>query len=473
MEAISWDSIMDFAYLSVFLVVATLLRRKVKILQKFLIPNCILAGFLALLLNQQILKVIDLPMDRMGNYVYHLLTAIFIAMGLRGSTVKRSHGAIGTAIVHCQTYSMQILLGMIFVLILSLTYFPDLFPTFGMMLMLGYGNNPGVAYSLGQSWEEIGFIGGGGVGLTFGTLGFLWAYFLGVIIINWGVRRKKTALFQGYTQIPASVFTGLVEKDEPKKEAGKLTTAAEAIETLSLHLALIGVVFLITNLFITFITRQLEPLGQIGSDLSSLIWGFSFVVGTVLALLVRWVIDLCKLGHIIDAALMTRASGAFIDYMIAASIAALPLLLIKVYWLEILALSTIGALATVLWVSFLVKKIHLDYHFERFLGSFGLLTGTMTSGLALLRVVDSEFKTPVAEDLVYGSGLIMFVGLPVMLMAGVPALGYAQGESLKYMLITIALTLAYMLLLLIGWKIYKVFYNRRQSEIAEGKTIRS
>jgi len=36
----------------------------------------------------------------------------------------------------------------------------------------------------------------------------------------------------------------------------------------------------------------------------------------------------------------------------------------------------------------------------------------------------------VAEDLVYGSGLIMFVGLPVMLMAGMPALGYAQGESL-------------------------------------------
>lgn len=104
----------------------------------------------------------------------------------------------------------------------------------------------------------------------------------------------------------------------------------------------------------------------------------------------------------------------------------------------------------------------------RFRNFYRLLTGTATSGLALLRVVDSEFETPVAEDLVYGSGLIMFVGLPVMLMAGVPALGYARGESVKYLLITIALTVAYMLLLYLGWKVYKYFYNRRAGE-AVGK----
>ncbi|MEW5784251.1 MAG: hypothetical protein AB1767_04095 [Bacillota bacterium] len=461
MEAISWEAIMDFAFLSAFLVVATLLRNKIKFLQKFLIPNCILAGFLVLLLNQQVLKVIDLPMDRLGNYVYHLLTAIFIAMGLRGTKVKRSHGTVAVAMVHCQTYSLQILLGMVFVLVLTLFQIKDIFPTFGMQLMLGYGNNPGVAYSLGQSWEPLGFVGGGGVGLTFGALGFLWAYFLGVIIINWGVRRKKTAVFEGYDQIPSSVFTGLAAKDEAKKEAGRLTTAAEAIETLSLHLALIGLVFLITNLFITYITNKLGALGDIGAQLSSLIWGFSFVVGTVFALLLRWVFDRLKFSHIIDSDLMTRTSGAFIDYMIVASIAAIPLLLIKNYWVEILVLSTMGGLATAAWVAYLVKKIHLDYHFERFLASFGLLTGTATSGLALLRVVDAEFATPVAEDLVYGSGLIMFVGLPVMVLAGVPAMGVVKGESLKYIIISIAVTVAYMLLLYLGWKIYKYFYNRK------------
>ncbi len=86
--------------------------------------------------------------------------------------------------------------------------------------------------------------------------------------------------------------------------------------------------------------------------------------------------------------------------------------------------------------------------------------GTMTSGLALLRVVDSNFETPVAEDLVYGNGLILFVGLQVMLMASVPALGYARGETLKYLLITIALTAAYMLLLLVGWKIYNKSHRK-------------
>ncbi len=82
MEGITWGSLIDFAFLSLFLLIATFLRSRFKFIQRILIPNSILAGLLGLIFGQYLFKVLD-P-DMLGNYVYHLLTAAYIAMGLRG-----------------------------------------------------------------------------------------------------------------------------------------------------------------------------------------------------------------------------------------------------------------------------------------------------------------------------------------------------------------------------------------------------
>ncbi|MCK5817121.1 MAG: hypothetical protein KAH15_03875, partial [Candidatus Marinimicrobia bacterium] len=96
------EVILDFAYLSFFLVLGTMLRRYVPFFRKFLIPNNIIAGFLALILGPQILGAIwravglpgfaVIPLDgaRLGIYVYHLLAITFISMGLRKE--KRKSG---------------------------------------------------------------------------------------------------------------------------------------------------------------------------------------------------------------------------------------------------------------------------------------------------------------------------------------------------------------------------------------------
>lgn len=465
MAGVGWDSLLVFAYLSAFLVVATFLRSRITFLQKFLIPNSILAGILGIVLGQYVFKVIDPA--QMGDYVYHLLTVAFIAMGLRGSRVKRSYGTVTTMALHCHGYAMQGLLGMLFTLIVILTYLPTLFPSFGLHLVMGFGNNPGVAYSFGHTWEAMGFVGGAQVGLTFGAIGFLWAYIAGMIVINWGVRRNKTALFKGYDQLPRSVFTGIVGRDEAKKEAGKLVTSAEAVETLAFQLALVGTVFLLAYYTLSTITGALEGLGDLGHNLASLIGGFGYIFGILLALLLRWIMELLKIDYVIDHGLMTRLGGTFIDYMIAAAIAAISLEMIRAYWLEIAVLSTLGGLATLALTFFLVKRMHLDYHFERTISSFGLLAGTVASGLALLRVVDPHFETPVAEDLVYAGGLALFFGIPILLLANMPALAYASGQSVAALIQTMGWVAAYMVALFVGWKIYQVIYMRRRKKEAE------
>ena len=48
---------------------------------------------------------------------------------------------------------------------------------------------------------------------------------------------------------------------------------------------------------------------------------------------------------------------------------------------------------------------------------YGMLTGTASTGVALLREIDGQFKTPVAENLVYQNFPAIVFGFPMMLLA--------------------------------------------------------
>jgi ESS family glutamate:Na+ symporter len=48
---------------------------------------------------------------------------------------------------------------------------------------------------------------------------------------------------------------------------------------------------------------------------------------------------------------------------------------------------------------------------------FGMLTGTASTGIILLREIDGDFKTPVADNLVYQNFPAMVFGFPILLLA--------------------------------------------------------
>ena len=48
---------------------------------------------------------------------------------------------------------------------------------------------------------------------------------------------------------------------------------------------------------------------------------------------------------------------------------------------------------------------------------YGMLTGTASTGIILLREIDEEFKTPVADNLVYQNFPAIVFGFPMMLLA--------------------------------------------------------
>ena len=52
---------------------------------------------------------------------------------------------------------------------------------------------------------------------------------------------------------------------------------------------------------------------------------------------------------------------------------------------------------------------------------YGMMTGTISSGILLLREIDSDFRTPAANNLVSGSSVGIILGAPVLVLVSLAA----------------------------------------------------
>lgn len=441
------DVILDFTYLSLFLMAGTILRRYVTFFQKFLIPNNILGGFFGLLLGGQFFRYIILNPERLGNYVYHLLALTFIAMGLRKEKTSWGKGPLSKSIITILCYLGQAFIGLAVALLLIKTIYPDLFPGMGFLMTLGFASGPGLAFAMGSSWEALGFEGGGLVGLTFAAIGYLIAFFGGISFIYWGIKTKRTKLIKDMSDITPEIRQGIL-KGVDLPIAGRLTMASEAIESLAFQIGLIGTLYLATYLLVDYLASIMLANGLDG--FVATLWSFHFIFAILITLSVRKILDKTKKSYIIDEGLMNRLAGTMIDYLVVAAIAAISVSILKQYWLPILLMSTAGTFLTwaiIWWASY---RAYDDYPFERFVGVFGELMGTINSGLVLIRVTDPHFKTNVAEDSIYGSGIAIFWGLPLLIVLNLPMTLW-NNELIGYVY-AMGIFLVYAIILIVIWK---------------------
>ena len=429
----SWKVVIDAGLISAALLVATLIRSKVKFFQKYLIPNALTAGFLLLPVYNFLLPAIGYSQNRLGDLVYHLLNISFISMSMRSSPPKVKGSKGGGAVLGMSTgiimgYATQALLG----LGLTLLFLPSIHPAFGLHLPLGFALGPGQAYAIGKGWEAMGFEGGATVGLTFAAIGYLWACFGGVVLINMGIRKgwigKEALSFMKNK----ALMKGIVGKDEEKPIAGRLTTDSEAIDSFSFHTGIVVVVYFLSFLLLKVLTFLLSFAGKTGMDLATNFWGINFIFSAMAAIVVRKVMDRLKLGYVLDDDTLTRVSGMSVDFMVAGALGAISLVFIGRYWFPILVMSTICGLMVTITVPWMSSRMFKDYKFERMLMLYGVSTGTLSTGLALLRVMDPEFKTKVSSDYMLSAGLTFIVAIPFILAINLPALAYTTGNMSYY-----------------------------------------
>ena len=428
-----------------FLGLATYLKRSLSFFEKFFIPNAIIAGFLGLLLGPQVLNLVQFNADHLGNIVYHLMSVGFISLALKDRSREKNKDIVNTGFFIVSGYVFQGIIGFGLSLLMAFTIFPNLFPVFGMLLPLGFGQGAAQAFSIGKQWElpPVGFSNGGNIGLSIAAMGLLWACLGGIPLMNYLIRVKK--ILPSHKNNPANPKK--ISKEIKKEDVGD----TESVDSFSIQLFTIGIIYLVTYIVLKGLTALLVNFGPFWQTLSNMLWGFSFIVASIFAIIFRTVYDMLRKRKFIvreytSDFLLERIAGGAFDFMITASIAAISISILKQYLVPTLVITIIGGFLTILYTVFVCRRIYNSDVLENILALYGTLTGIVSTGLALVKEIDPDFESSATKNLVLGSGAGLFVGLPLMLLLNVPITGYVAHKPIMYLYTMIGLIIYFIIL---------------------------
>ncbi len=443
---LDYSIMVHLGIISVALIFGAFFRHKISILSRFLIPAPIIAGFILLLFYNFIAPIFGIEQKFLGDLVYHMLNISFIAMMLRtkdGDFENKKNGNIfANVFTTINQYGLQTFFGLLLTLILMVSISPDLFPAFGFLLTLGFELGPGQAYSISNAWIPMGFEGASSVALTIAAAGFLVGAIGGVIIVNWGISK-------GYVENP------ILKEDVDRKKHDGLIEYFN-LDSLTFHFALVLATYLISLLVLTLLTYLLSFLGPLGIQFGDSLWGLNFIFSSIIAILVRKYVKFVGIGKSIENSMCNRLSGISIDLTIAASLGAISLTAISNYIFEILLMIVLGVFIATKLLPRYCKRVFSNNWFKRMLLLFGCATGTLPTGLALLRIVEPKMDSEVATDYMYASAIVFPLMIPLILCANLPAMA-ATLNNMIYYYVALAVALVY----LIASLIYLVFRIKR------------
>lgn len=438
MEFNPWALFSDFSIMAALLVVGVVLRAKVKLFQKFLIPASLIGGFIGLALGPNGYNVIPLS-GNLGTYAGILIVLVFAAMPIGDKPTKQqlSGPALGGMFLNVTGIAvLQYGVGLAFSLYL-LNRIWDLHPGFGLMLATGFYGGHGTAAAVGSVYKDLGWNDALGLGMTSATVGIIGGIILGIIIINWGTRRGYTRYVGSPKDLPTDLRTGLIPP-ENQRVGGKITVSSISIDPMAFHLALILLASL-GGYYLSKYIAVLVPKLVIPAFCLSLVFGFIIQFVAV------------KTGAIkyIDRYSVSRISGVSTDFLIVAGVASVKISLVIQYLMPLLLLFGMGFLINWLWFIFVGGYSSEQDWFERNMMVFGHASGVVATGVLLQRVVDPELRSRGVED----SGIADIFNRPIIIaLQVVPPILIANGGSWPH-IVTWTCLAAVALMLLISKKL--------------------
>ena len=415
-----WGWFNVLAVLLMSLLAAKALKKVVPILNASLIPTSVLGGGI-LLIVAGVYKLItgnvmfDEPFfGASGTTTLEIITYHCLALGFVASTLKAGGGKMGkkrageilnTGVTTVSTYLLQAVVGFGITMIVA-AVIDGFFPAAGILLPFGFGQGTGQAMNYGNIYElEYGFVGGKSFGLTIAALGFLSASLGGVAHLYY-LKKKGHILDRGRGDSALDMGEIQAEGEIPMQES---------MDKITVQLAFIALAYFIAQLMII-------GLAQLIPGMKSVIYGFNFLLGVAAAAIVKAVLNfLNRKGFVrrkhTNDFLMTRCSNFFYDLMVVAGVAAIRLGILESYWGVMLILGVAGLIVTYIYNLTVAKRLFPEYPQEQFLMMYGMLTGTASTGVILLREIDGDFKTPAADNMVYQNLPAIALGFPMMLLA--------------------------------------------------------
>ena len=355
------------------------------------------------------LHLIPFKLEIFQTIAYHFFIISFISIGLtgapsassgQGGTRRAARGALWMGLLNGASMASQALIGCGLILLLGMIGLKSPLQL-GLFLPLGFTQGPGQALAVGKAWEAAGFTSAISLGLAFAAIGFFFAMLVGIPIVNWGIRKGLTQM--GRVELPEHVRQGIYARDQIHEPTGMMTTHPGNVDPLAFQSAAIGIVYLLTYLGYYGLERLAGPL-------SSATWGFFFFFGMLVGILVRWLMGRAGVGYLLNPQTQNRLTSLGVDILVTSTLIAVQLSVVWQYMVPLLIITLIGGLWTTMFMLYFGRRLS-ELGFERMCVQYGCNTGTVSTGLLLLRVVDPGFKTSVSFE----TGLYSLFATPFIL----------------------------------------------------------
>jgi glutamate:Na+ symporter, ESS family len=390
-----WEAptITSLLLVCVLLGLAAFIRLYVPPIRKAGIPAAILAGALGWVLGPSMLDVLPFDTDALERIVYHGLAITFIAIGLQRPAQGTKGGAVKSMAFALPLMAiLQGVIGLCFVLAWSSLVEP-IHPGFGWSVPLGFSQGPGQALSMGKAWEEGGFTDGAQIGLIVSAVGFLHCIVIGVPLVALGKR-------MGWV-------SAAVSENAEDETVHVHHTRPGGLDPLGIQVVAIASVYALTWAILLVGTRFVP------AETAHMLWAFHFLIGTGLAIGARMG-PLKAAG--LESRMLGRVAATAVDLTTAAALTAVRADVVMDWIVPIFAITTIAGLITVAVVVWLGRTgVFPEAPFEHTVVLYGCMSGTLPTGLTLLRMIDPELKSPAARTVVLANPPAVILAAPLLL----------------------------------------------------------
>ncbi len=421
--------VLSFASLCILLVIGKVLRVKVKLLQKLYLPAAVIGGVIGLIIIQStgdfLPEGVTAGWNKLPGFLINIIFACLF-LGIKIPKLSSIWKLSGPQLAYGQIVAWgQYVVGIGISLLIIAPLF-KLPKYFGVIIPIGFEGGHGTAAGLAEVFKQYNWANGTDYALTSATLGIVSAIVVGTWLINWAVRRGHVQKLKKDENFSESNIVGIYDPEE-QPSAGKQTVFSGSIDTLALHIAVVGIAIFIGYLLKLGLIgiESLSPAMQKNGILSAFpLFPLSMIGGLIVQLFISKVL---KKDKILDRDILQRVSGTSLDFLIVSAIAMINLSIVSAQMIPLLIVVLIGILWNVFCVMFLAKRLLPDAWFERAIAEMGQSMGVTATGLLLLRVVDPEQETPAYSAFGYkqllhepfmGGGLWTSIAMPLCVMSG-------------------------------------------------------
>ncbi len=442
------EFMMAYGLASIMLCLGMFFRAKVSFLRNMLVPASVIGGIIGIIFMNFVLNMgfnIGTDSDIYTSIVNNLFTVSFISISLTSTPKNQNNkaknvisGAVGLGLVWCLLYALTPIIATVVIYLTGKNV--DMDAIYGMLVQFAFCQGPGQSVAYGTIFEYYGWESASTVAIAFSAIGFVVAFLVGIPAAKMGI---KKGIAKNCGQLDNSILKGYLEKDEQTEYMVKDTTCNSNIETLAFHFALIGVCYVLA----VCIAKVLAFIpGFLGTSMSSMM----FMNGMYAAYIIKWFVKKLHLDFLMENTLQSKITGWTADYLVVCAFMAVSVNVIK-YWLPlILLVSVIITFVTFAVCFYFGQRFGGANDFERTLGLYGTCTGTVPSGIALVRIVDPDFRTSTSIEL-GACNIVMLASTPVYLI--ILALAAGSLELTSAMLGLCACVITYLILL----KVMKVW----------------